>query len=176
MSVSGKACFDCRALRTRPSLGRGGVEAVRSARPIYLPLYGPVRPLSLFCRPMGSPRRDLSLDFTLNSFANTYLNGHRADGGPLVLGGAISGNDRPRCSRRPPPVACGVARVLWLGQTGHWVRQVIGTTPRRALKKHGGQARRTRIARFQHMKTIDDATGWILTQGAPRGATVGPRS
>ena len=66
-----KACFDCRALRTRPSLGRGGVEAVISARPIYLPLYGPVRPLSLFCRPMGSPRRDLSLDFTLNSFANT---------------------------------------------------------------------------------------------------------
>ena len=47
------------------------LEAVRSARPIYLPLYGPVRPLSLFCRPMGSPRRDLSLDFTLDSIANT---------------------------------------------------------------------------------------------------------
>ena len=27
--------------------------------------------------------------------------------------------DRPRCSRRPPPVACGVARVLCLGRAGH---------------------------------------------------------
>ena len=63
MSIRGKACFDCRALRTRPSLGRGGVEAVRSARPIYLPLYGPVRPLPPFLSSDGFPRRD---PFVLN--------------------------------------------------------------------------------------------------------------
>ena len=41
ISISGKSCFfDCRAIRTRPSLGSGGVEAVESARPISLPLYG----------------------------------------------------------------------------------------------------------------------------------------
>ena len=38
MSISGKSCFfDCRAIRTRPSLGRGGVEAVEFARPVHLP-------------------------------------------------------------------------------------------------------------------------------------------
>ena len=41
MNIRGKYCFfDCRAIRTRPSLGSGKVEAVESARPISLPLYG----------------------------------------------------------------------------------------------------------------------------------------
>ena len=74
---------------------------------------------------MGSPRRDLSLDFALDSIANTLLSGLRvhaahAAHGSLIIGGAISGSyRRPRCSRRPPPVARGVARVLCLGRAGH---------------------------------------------------------
>ena len=123
MSVSGKACFDCQALRTRPSLGRGGVEAVRSARPIYLPLYGPVRPLSLFCRPMGSPPTGIFSSLYsrfLRQHFEWSAHVHAAHDGSLIIGGAISGSyQRPRCSRRPPPVVRGVARVLCLGQTGH---------------------------------------------------------
>ena len=125
MSVSGKACFDCRALRTRPSLGRGGVEAVRSARPICLPLCGPVRPLSPFSVVRWVlPRREFSLHPLLLSIPSPTLEWsalvHAVHDGSLIIGGAISGSyRRPRCSRRPPPVARGVARVLCLGQTGH---------------------------------------------------------
>ena len=93
------------------------MEAVKSARPISLPLYGP---FVLFLPPVGRPTICLTFNLLdlLFTFANT-LSGYHADGGPLVLGGAISGNDRLRCSRRPPPVACGVARVLCLGREGH---------------------------------------------------------
>ena len=92
---------------------------------LLAPVWSCAVPSPLFCRPMGSPRRDLSLDFALDSIANTLLSGLRvhaahAAHGSLIIGGAISGNyRRPRCSRRPPPVARGVARVLCLGQTGH---------------------------------------------------------
>ena len=36
-SIGGKFFFGCRAIRTCPSLGRGGVEAVESARSVHLP-------------------------------------------------------------------------------------------------------------------------------------------
>ena len=122
MSVSGKACSDCRALRTRPSLGRGGVEAVRSARPICLPLCGPVRSLSPFSVVQWVPPDGTFLLILLSIPSPTLeWSAHvHAAHGPLITGGAISGSyRRPRCSRRPPPVARGVARVLCLDQTGH---------------------------------------------------------
>ena len=93
------------------------MEAVKSARPISLPLYGP---FVLLLPPLGRPTICLTFDLLDLLFnLRQYLSGYRADGGPLVLGGAISGNDRLRCSRRPPPVACGVARVLCFGREGH---------------------------------------------------------
>ena len=125
MSVSGKACFDCRALRTRPSLGRGGVEAVRSARPICLPLCGPVRPLFppfSVVRWVPPPTGIFSSLYSrfLRQHFEWSAHVHAVHDGSLIIGGAISGSyQRPRCSRRPPPVARGVARVLCLGQTGH---------------------------------------------------------
>ena len=50
-----------RAIRARPSLGRGGVEAVESARPISLPLYGLF--CLLYCPDRGRlvPQPDFSL-------------------------------------------------------------------------------------------------------------------
>ena len=61
------------------------------------------------------------LFFTLK-FNRQHLNGLHGHGtnAPPTIGGDISGSyRRPRCSRRPPPVVRGVARVLCLGQTGH---------------------------------------------------------
>ena len=99
---------------TRPSLRqrRSGSSQIHTAD-LFAPVYS-------FC-----PGRGASFATCLTfSFANT-LSGLRLPHGhgtnaPLSIGGAISGSyRRPRCSRRPPPVARGVARVLCLGQTGH---------------------------------------------------------
>ena len=92
----------------------------RSACPCVV-LCGPFPPFSVVRWVL--PRREFSLHFSsrfLRQHFEWSAHVHAVHDGSLIIGGAISGSyQRPRCSRRPPPVARGVARVLCLGQTGH---------------------------------------------------------
>ena len=104
MSISGKSCFfDCRAIRTRPSLGSGGVEAVESARPISLPLYGLF--CLLYCPDRGRfvPQPDFSLH-------------HPVVGGPgsiecFSYGGASNVSIEPPSLLSSPPFGRPSGRV-----------------------------------------------------------------
>ena len=96
---------------TRPSLRqrRSGSSQIHTAD-LFAPVYS-------FC-----PGRGASFATCLTFPSPTLewsVHGHGANA-PLTVGGAISGSyRRPRCSRRPPPFVCGVARVLCQGQPGH---------------------------------------------------------
>ena len=105
MNIRGKYCFfDCRAIRTRPSLGSGGVEAVESARPISLPLYGLF--LSFVLPRPGAPCSKI-LSFSLH---------HPLVGGPgstecFSYGGASNVSIEPPSLLSSPPFGRPSGRV-----------------------------------------------------------------